>query len=272
MKRLLFVVFICFFLFLSTLAQINEGLPAISKQDLPGATFSPLRTFSGESLYGYIDGGADLYLEYGFNEVTVSEFSYLKGKYKVEIFRMNNPESAYGIFSVSRFRCRTRPTITTYTCQNKYQLQICSGSYYVSIINEAGTEDDSTISIFIGEKIIGKITEPSADLSVYLPGISPEKVKNESILVRGKLGVINGAQDLDGYLKEMKDYVALILNTSEKIFISIRFKDMEALNRFGVSHGWDIDKLSPKAYQMKTGESVRKLNENHVLIEITSNT
>jgi hypothetical protein len=268
MKRLLSAGLFGLFSFLYTFSQTNQSFPEFNKLDLPDAKFLPERTYKRESLYGYIDGGADLYLEYGFAGVTISEFSYLKGKYKIEIFKMNDPESAYGIFSVSRFRCSTRPAISAYTCQNKYQLQICSGPYYISIINESGTGADSAASLMIGRKIVKKISESSADLTAFFPGISPETVTNESCLVKGRLGVINGVPDLDSYFKGMNGYTALILNITGKTLISIRFKDKDAMESFGAFHNWEPGKLSEKAFQMKGGERVRQLKENLLLIEI----
>jgi len=270
MKRFVFFGLLGIFSFLSVSSQTDQAFPALGEQDLPGAKFSPARTFNGESLYGYIDGGADLYLEYGFTGVMVTELTRLKGKYKIEIYKMNNPESAYGIFSVSRFRCRTRPAIADYTCQNKYQLQICSGSYYISVINESGTGADSAAAIMIGKKIVEKLSEPSADLSPFFPGIPVETVRNESYMVKGRLGVINGAPDTEKYLKGLEGYTALILNTPVKILISIRFNDKRTLEKFGASHNWEIEKISELSHKMRDGETVRKLNENHVLIEIPS--
>ena len=249
-------------------SQLPEGFPVIDKNNLPDAKFSPVRTFNGESLYGYIDGGADLYLEYGFTGVVITEFVWLKAKYKTEIYKMNNPEAAFGIFSVSRFRCRTRPDISTYTCQNKYQMQICCGQYYISIINESGSSADSSASIMIGKKIVEKIGEHSVDLAPFFPGISFETLKNEAVLVKGRLGVINGASDMEGYLKGLVGCTSVILKTPGKTLISVKFEDKEEWERFGVSHNWELDKLSESAYKMSGGETVRKLHDNHLIIEI----
>ena len=251
-------------------SQTEADFPAISKKDLPEARFSTVRTFNGESLYGYIDGGADLYLEYGFNGVTISEFAFQKGKYKAEIYKMNNPEAAFGIFSVSRFRCRTRPPIATYTCQNKYQLQICCGQYYISIINESGNSSDSSASVLIGKKIIEKITAASTDITSFLPEIPADVVRNESCLVKGRLGLVNGASDLENYFRGLQGFTAVILKTGNKLLISVRFENREAIEKFSVLHNLETDKLSESPFITKDGENVRKLYNNHLLIEIPS--
>lgn len=59
-----------------------------------------------DSLYGYIDGGAELYLPYGFESVEVGHFTRTPGiparEIAVEIYRMASPLDAFGIFSVQR--------------------------------------------------------------------------------------------------------------------------------------------------------------------------
>jgi hypothetical protein len=268
MKRCLFLIISGISFYFTSFSQFQEGYPALKKQDVPEAKFLPLRSFTGESLYGYIDGGADLYLEYGFTGVVITEFVWLKGKYKTEIYKMKSPEAAFGIFSVSRFRCRTRPDISTYTCQNKYQLQICCGQYYISIINESGNSVDSSASLVIGKKIVEKIGEPSVDFDKFFPGFPSENLRNEAVLVKGRLGVINGASDLEGYLKGLGGCTAVILKTPGKTLVSVKFEGKEELERFAFSHNWDLNELSESAYKMPDGETVRKLYNNHLLIEI----
>ncbi|MCJ7447304.1 MAG: hypothetical protein MUO72_06420 [Bacteroidales bacterium] len=270
MTKLKTLIIITSFLPVIALCQDPDGFPSIDKKDLPEAKFSTVRRFNGESLYGYIDGGADLYLEYGFTGVNVTEFTYLKGKYKVEIYKMNNPESAYGIFSVSRFRCRNRPDFSLLTCQNKYQLQICSGQYYISIINGSGTSADSTASIIAGRKIVDKISGPSIDLSEFFPGVSAETIRNESCLIKGRLGVINGSPEMEEYLRELNACTACIVNTPGKTLISARFETKEAYRNFGESHNWEMDRINFAPIEMPCGEQVKRLKDNHVLIEILS--
>lgn len=57
-------------------------------------------TFSGAALSDYIDGGAEAYMAYGFREAAVREFQNDVGtRLTVEIYLMDRPENAYGIFS-----------------------------------------------------------------------------------------------------------------------------------------------------------------------------
>lgn len=271
MKKLFVLIFIAFSISVTLISQVNQEFPAINKEDLPRSKFSPPLYFKGESLFGYIDGGADIYLEYGFSGLTVSQFEYMKGRYKVEIYKMNGPEEAFGIFSISRFHCRQRPAFSTYTCQNKYQLLICSGSYYISIINEAGSKADSAASILIGEKIVAKIAQPAADLTLFFPEVPVETLRNDAKLVKGKLGIVNGVTELEKFFKDATNYTAVILSASDKSLISIQFNNSKALQEFAELHNWRLDNLSKSGNIMSGGILVKKLYDNHIYIEIPLN-
>jgi len=59
-----------------------------------------LRIFEGRDLYLLIDGGADIYFEYGFIRAGSAHYGNTGGnQLSLEIYEMKGPESGYGIFS-----------------------------------------------------------------------------------------------------------------------------------------------------------------------------
>jgi hypothetical protein len=58
--------------------------------------------FKGESLYEYIDGGAEIYHTYGFVEVATANYAFDETEMVVDIYRFNNPDNAYGLFASFR--------------------------------------------------------------------------------------------------------------------------------------------------------------------------
>jgi hypothetical protein len=261
-------IFILIALSMSSMTQENSDFPAIGKTEIKGAVITQVRSFTGESLYGYIDGGADLYLEYGFSGLHVTEFTKEKSVIKVEVWKMNDQESAFGIFSVSRFRCRSHPAFTDLACQNKYQLQFCKGNYYVNIINESATPADSVISTEAATLLAGKIPGKPLNLRKYLPDIDSGLLINESKLVRGRLGVNNGVPDIEAYFRDSGDFIALILPEPEKFVLSVKFSDMNALRKFADQHNWGSIPENGKSAVMRSGESVTRKDEKQVVIEI----
>ncbi len=56
--------------------------------------------YKGEDLYSYINGGAEIYHEYGFKQVIVQDYTKKNGKsIALEIFKMESTEGAYGIYT-----------------------------------------------------------------------------------------------------------------------------------------------------------------------------
>jgi hypothetical protein len=247
--------------FVDCFSQIPVNFPSVNNYDLPGAKLSTFRTYNGTSLFGYIDGGADLYLEYGFSVVSVTEINYMNGKYKTEIYKMNGPEEAFGIFSVSKYRCLDMPGLSEFTCRTKYQLQICKGPYYISIINGTGTGPDSIASERIGEIITDKIKDKEIDLSPFLPGISSELIHTKCILVKGKLGIVNGSPDIEDFFRGINDYTAAIVNGDEKRIISVKFESRNSYLKFLELHNW-------KEEDMQNSGSPKKIAEYHLLIDL----
>jgi len=261
--------FILIFTSLDCYSQVDDGFPLIGTQDIPEAGFSAVRTFNGASLFGYINGGAELYLEYGFSAASVAEISLMGGKYKTEIYRMTGAEEAFGIFSVSKYSCRSMPQVSSFTCMTKYQLQICAGSYYISIINATGTKTDSLASVRIGEAIVNKIKEPQAAIAEFLPGIDPEIIKRDAILAKGRLGIMNGAPDFEDYFRNATGYIAVILPSNESTLLSVRFNTRDDLNNFITAHNLPGEEITLLPAKLLNGETVSKLSDNHLLIVIS---
>ena len=246
-------------------AQPAENFPSVDKNDLPEASVTTARAFSGTALYGYINGGADLHLEYGFIAAQVTEINFRGGNYKTAIYRMTDEEAAFGIYSVSKFRCTQRPAVSDFTCQTRYHLQICKGPYYVSIINGRGSREDEDASLEIGKIIAGKIREPVLDLTSYLPGTSKEEIQNNCFLARGRLGVVNGSPDLEDLFKGISGYTAVILEDEEKTVISFKCSTEELCREFPGFLKNDKEVLPGTGLTLHP-DDLRKISDNHLYL------
>jgi hypothetical protein len=93
--------------------------------------------YSRSSLYTYMDGGADLYLEYGFSSLSVRHYARGKDRYLVELYEMTGPQSAFGIYSYNR-----RPGSESELVPGcpagitDAEVQFTRGSYYLVCRNE----------------------------------------------------------------------------------------------------------------------------------------
>ncbi len=223
--------------------------PRISAQELPGdAVIADTRTFGNESLFGYMDGGAELYLEYGFDSLHVTNISYKGSDIKIEVFRMSDPDAAFGIYSVSHFKCSNSVDLTAYYCASAYQVQFCKGIFYVSIINSNGTGAEQKLSESIASLLIGRISGQSFNPAVYITDDLTQAEVKSALFVRGSLGLFNGAYGLSKELEDFSGYSALIIR-GEETRIAIRFNSVELMTAFVEKEKIDLPTL-------KKGEEV----------------
>ncbi|MHB9098605.1 MAG: DUF6599 family protein, partial [Syntrophales bacterium] len=62
-----------------------------------------IQIYSRENLYDYIDGAADLYLKYDFQELKVADYENdRKASVTIEVYRHKTPVHAFGIYSQER--------------------------------------------------------------------------------------------------------------------------------------------------------------------------
>lgn len=221
------------------------------------------RTFTETSLYGYIDGGAELYLEYGFDTLLVTEMVIDGSDIKSEIYRMKDPEAAFGIFSVSRFRCNGGEKLTEHLCRSAYQIQFCKGPYYVSIINDTGSEADQKRSADLAGLMIENIAEPSFTPAAFYTETIDEETMRGAVLVRGPLGIYNGIPGLSARLGKATDYSALLIRHGQDTIASLRFASDLSAERF-----LNDMKLSDntKICTVSSDSTVSVISSRHIII------
>jgi hypothetical protein len=83
----------------------QSGQPALLPEQLGSSGFersSEIRTFVGESLYEYINGGAELYHQYKFVEVITADYKQNQTEIVADIYKFDNTDCAYGLLSSLR--------------------------------------------------------------------------------------------------------------------------------------------------------------------------
>lgn len=104
----------------------------------PWAPSSPSETYLKESLYGYIDGGAELVLPYGFEEAAVGRYTPAGGggrEITVEVYRTATALDAFGLFSVQRDgREDISPALSSSHWLSPEQASLAKGPYYVNLV------------------------------------------------------------------------------------------------------------------------------------------
>jgi hypothetical protein len=261
-------------IFITVSAQIafsQNDIPVLDSTDIPDAAITRSERYDGKSLWGYINGGADIYLEYGFDKVFVQEIIWKQYQFKINVYRMKDEEAAFGIFSVSRHKCAPSDSISEFNCVTPYHIQIAHGRFYISVVNDNGSSEEQELAIQLAKKISKKSKEKKIvlptlfDKGVFFPYITAVK------FFKGRLGIENGFPEWEDLFEGIKDFSVYILpietNEGDIYTAQIGFKIEKEKNNF-------LKKLNlfpqkGKSYQEKSFEgkfrAVKELSRTKII-------
>jgi hypothetical protein len=187
--------------------------------------------FNENSLWGYINGGADLYFEYGFQEMSVQDIIWHNQRFKIDAYTMSYPESAFGIFSVSRYGCmKNNEDFAKWMCIGTHQVLVCKGNLYLSVIAYSGSEKGINLATQIAKKIIEKVNYQD----FKLPSILSKDYfldKSSLKLITGQLAMQNSLTSMEKSFSSVSDYqlwVAPIeVNSHKATILVVTFQNEE---------------------------------------------
>lgn len=141
---------------------------------------APTHHFSDRQLIEYINGGAELYFAYGFMEMVVCRYQLSGGSnVTVEIYEMDRPENAYGMYSLDTDG--HHPNVGHEATYASGLLKFWKGSFFVRILAETDSAEIRQTVVETGKSIAGKIEEPGSKPAIvgYVPdsGVVPESVQ-----------------------------------------------------------------------------------------------
>lgn len=165
------------------------GLSVLAAETTPeGWKEKERREYTRNDLYGYIDGGAEIFLEYGFQKLTLTRYGLGKEELDVELYRMDNPEGALGVYLAKAGRETPLPDFPTRNSGDRYQIMAVKGSTFALFNNPEGKESLSPGLINLAMEALSSIPdEKGRDLFVEL--LPPGFLAGTARLFRGPLGL-----------------------------------------------------------------------------------
>lgn len=123
----------------------------------------PARRFTGADLYGHINGGAEVFLELGFEHVEVQRYRGTAGEVVVEQYAMTDPGAALGVYLLHCGKEERHPSIAARHTASRYQVQFVRGSAYIKVNNPEGDPDVGAVlprfAAYMAELLPGESTE-----------------------------------------------------------------------------------------------------------------
>jgi len=116
---------------ISSLTNLRNLLPkAVGEWQRQGDVLE----YAGDELFDYINGGAEIYYEYGFVQVIVQDFSVSEEHtLTLEIYEMEDPESAFGIYSFKRSAGGKNVEVGDLGRLEDYYLNFWKGKYLITL-------------------------------------------------------------------------------------------------------------------------------------------
>lgn len=234
-----YILFLLFILSNSVFIVRGQDIPIIYDTDIPAYSLNRNETFNGRALWGYMNGGADIYLEYDVKVLRVEEFSREGENIKLELFKMPDPASAFGIYSIKTFKCTQAGVLTAIDCLNSFQYQLLYGEYYIQFSNESGTDKARQFMTDLAYALLVKIKPMGLALPVKYFTDSLDIPLTDIKMLKGIVGIQNHAHELSECFQNLKGYQVYTAKVSsegmDRKYYEIVFDNTEMKKRFLVN-------------------------------------
>ena len=143
-----------------------------------------LRTFIDVDLFNYINGGAELFKEFGFEKLLVQSYANGDEEIVVEVYPMENPEAALGIYLMKCGRETPMESISVRNTGNRLQFTILKNKYFIQINNFTGNEKNVPVMSEAARALLRLIPDGK---SVLLLSELPKAglIPGSELLIRG---------------------------------------------------------------------------------------
>jgi hypothetical protein len=181
------------FLFITILLSINLNAQE-SIQDILSNADCPMfevvgepKLYAGDDLFSLINGGAELYHEYGFVEVLAAEMSVSNtDAVKVEVYDMGSSDAAWGIFSMTATSRARALDLGDQARMGDGFLQYIKGPYMLySYYNQLGEDDVLLAASCIADNIQTSSQAPKLMQLIQADGREADKL----LYFHGNLGL-----------------------------------------------------------------------------------
>lgn len=130
------------------------------------------RVYNASDLWELINGAADIFLSYYFQDLHIAEYSSKNKIIRVELYRHQTTEDTYGIYTAERMPDYPQVHIGSQGYKSQGVLNFFAGTYYVKVMSAGVEEADESAIALVAEKVNARLAQPVGlpVLSQVFPG------------------------------------------------------------------------------------------------------
>lgn len=174
-----------------TSLRLYGNSPELLSLEVPGFTLkSKPAHYSADNLYEYINGAADLYLNYFFNKLSVFEYrNKQKGSITIDIYEHKDINNGFGIYSSEKPSEGDFLKIGTEGYYEQGILNFFKGKFYVKISSFGIKENEKNILTKVAENFSKQFEKTTGNPEILSAFPIKNKVKNsERYIAKNFLG------------------------------------------------------------------------------------
>lgn len=172
----------------------GAGQPAACGQQWPGDEFvsgwrryqAPM-VFTAKDLYGYIDGGAELFFEFGFSELTVQRYRCGERELSLDLYRMTGADAALAAYLAKKGEERPVPGVEDRNTGGDWQITALRGRWFIQVNNQSGEPDNLSAMIRLLQGALQQI--PLEAAQDWLRTMPADRIPGSELLVAGPLSL-----------------------------------------------------------------------------------
>ncbi len=210
------------------------------------------QVFDGEGLFDLINGGAEIYHEFGFRRALSEDYAGAEQRLiALEIFEMEDADAAYGVYSFKSSGNGRPLELGDDAMLEDYYLNLRKGRFVVTLTGMSAGEGADWGLLEIARAVADKIQESGEEPAIVTDLEGAERKSDRSYYMRGELALANVAPFAvgirfgmtEGAAVRFGDHTELVLrypdaNQARQQFGAI-VRDLDT--RFGVTPVEDVD-------------------------------
>lgn len=118
--------------------------------------------YNAGDLWELINGAADIFLSYYFEDLLIGEYTQKDKMIRVELYRHKTIEDAYGIYTAERMPDYPQVPVGSQGYKSQGVLNFLAGNYYVKIMSAGIEEADEASIVNIAEMVEKAMAQPKS--------------------------------------------------------------------------------------------------------------